>query len=75
MAFPLEMTMDDIDLLTVEETATQLKVQAETVRDWLRAGKLKGVKAGRQWRVRRRDLEAFLIEPEPPTPEALADAR
>ena len=58
--------MDDIDLLTVEQAAGKLQVRPETVRDWLRAGRLKGVKAGRQWRVRARDLESFLQEPAPP---------
>jgi excisionase family DNA binding protein len=40
-------------------------VSEKAVLDWLRLGKLKGVKAGRQWRIRERDLEAFLVEPEP----------
>jgi len=62
----METTMDDIDLLTVEQAAGKLQVRPETVRDWLRAGRLKGVKAGRQWRVRARDLESFLQEPTPP---------
>jgi len=33
---------------------------------------MKGVKAGRQWRICERDLEAFLVEPEPP--RAVAEA-
>lgn len=32
----------------------------ETVRNWIDTGKLKGVKVGRFWRVRRRDLMDFL---------------
>ena len=47
-------------LLTPAEVATRLNVSLVTVGRWLRGGKLKGVKAGRQWRVRERDLEAFL---------------
>ncbi|MDK2784542.1 MAG: hypothetical protein PWQ41_1294 [Bacillota bacterium] len=47
-------------LLTPEEVAERLAVTPRSVRIWLRQGKLKGVKAGRLWRIRERDLEAFL---------------
>ena len=47
-------------LLTPAEVATRLNVSLVTVGRWLREGKLKGLKAGRQWRVRESDLEAFL---------------
>jgi excisionase family DNA binding protein len=51
-------------LLTPEDAAKALLVKPETLRGWLRTGKLKGVKAGRLWRVRESDLEAFLKESE-----------
>jgi excisionase family DNA binding protein len=47
-------------LLTPVEAAARLKISRLTVGDWLRSGKLKGVKVGRLWRVRESDLEAFL---------------
>lgn len=47
-------------LLTPEDAAERLAVSSKTIRDWLRAGKLKGAKAGRLWRVREEDLEEFL---------------
>jgi excisionase family DNA binding protein len=47
-------------LLTPAEIVTRLSVSLVTVGRWLREGKLKGVKAGRQWRVRESDLDAFL---------------
>lgn len=47
-------------LLTPEEAADRLAVSPKSIREWLRQGKLKGVKAGRLWRIRERDLEAFL---------------
>ena len=47
-------------IFTPDQVAERLSVSPKTVKDWLRAGKLKGVKAGRLWRVRERDLEAFL---------------
>lgn len=50
--------MDEI--LTPVEVARRLKVKKRTVLEWLRKGKLKGLKLGRLWRVRMRDLETFL---------------
>ena len=47
-------------LYTVEQVAEQLQVDPESVRIWLRSGKLKGVKVGRLWRIREDDLEEFL---------------
>ena len=47
-------------LLTPEEAAARLKISRLTLGDWLRSGKLNGVKVGRLWRVRESDLEAFL---------------
>jgi excisionase family DNA binding protein len=52
-------------LITPEDTAERLKVSKNTILDWLRSGQLKGVKAGRLWRLRERDLAEFLKEPEP----------
>jgi excisionase family DNA binding protein len=43
-----------------------LVVPRKTVLDWLRTGALKGVKAGRLWRIREPDVLAFLREPERP---------
>jgi excisionase family DNA binding protein len=47
-------------LLTLEEAAALVKVTPRTVRDWIRRGKLPGVKLQKQWRVRTQDLEAFV---------------
>ncbi len=54
-------------LLTVEEAAAYLRVTPPTVYRLLRAGKLPGVKVGRQWRVRLADLEALLTSPPAPS--------
>lgn len=50
-------------LLTPEAAAERLAVSAKTIRDWLRAGTLKGVRVGRLWRIRESDLEAFIVDP------------
>lgn len=48
------------ELYTVEQAAEKLQVDPETIRIWLRAGKLKGIKVGRLWRIREENLELFL---------------
>ena len=56
-------TMTSEDLLTVDEVARRLHVSTYTVRDWLRAGKLKGYKIGPTkagWRIRAAELDEFV---------------
>jgi excisionase family DNA binding protein len=52
--------LDDGSILTVEEAAKIIKVSPKTVRDWLRSGQLRGLKAGKQWRILRQDLESYM---------------
>jgi excisionase family DNA binding protein len=49
-------------LLTVGDVASHVGVNIETVRRWLRAGALRGIRLGTKagWRIRRRDLDAYL---------------
>ena len=50
-------------LLTTETVAKVLLVKPDTLRGWLRTGKIKGIRVGnRLWRVRESELEAFLRE-------------
>jgi excisionase family DNA binding protein len=57
--------MPDSDrLLTVHEAAKRLRLNPETIRRWLRDGRLRGVwlgsdKAG--WRISEQDLDAFIV--------------
>jgi excisionase family DNA binding protein len=53
------------ELLTVPEVAALLKLNEQTVRRWLREGRLAGTYLGTRqagWRVRRSDVERFLRE-------------
>lgn len=43
--------MADSKLLTVGQASEKLSVPEKTVRDWLRSGKLKGLKVGKLWRI------------------------
>jgi len=46
-------------LLKIKEAAELLAVNPETVRRLIRKGKLKAVKIGRLWRIRKEDIEAL----------------
>jgi excisionase family DNA binding protein len=48
------------ELFTVVEVAERLKVPQRTVKRWLLSGQLRGVKAGRKWRVKPSAIEQFL---------------
>lgn len=64
------------DLLTPTEVLGCLRVNVRTVYRLMRTGDLPAVRVGRQWRVRRSDLDSWLRRqaPEPPwdlrSPEA-----
>jgi excisionase family DNA binding protein len=53
------------EILDMEEVIAMLRTTRPTFYRWLRAGKLKGTKIGRQWRFRREDVERFLKGQEP----------
>jgi excisionase family DNA binding protein len=55
----------DEDLLTMDQAIARLKTTRPTFYRWLRAGKIKGMKVGRQWRFRPLDIDAFLSGEEP----------
>ena len=50
--------------LTVEEVAELLQISVETVRDYInrKKSKLPAFKIGREWRVRRTDLDRWVDE-------------
>jgi excisionase family DNA binding protein len=48
------------DLLTVDEVANELKVNPQTVRNWIDRGQLPALRAGRRVRIQRSMLEQFV---------------
>lgn len=50
-------------LLTTKEAANELGVNGSRVRQLLLAGRLKGRKAGRDWRIHPKDLDAVRHRP------------
>lgn len=58
--------MADEKWMTVPEVAELLRIHPETVRQWLREGRLTGVRISRRagWRISDRDLNEFLSRDE-----------
>ncbi|OLF15260.1 helix-turn-helix domain-containing protein [Actinophytocola xanthii] len=56
-------------LYSTEEVAEQLGLHVRTVRGYVRDGRLKAVRIGKQYRITREDLEAFLGAPVEDPPE------
>jgi len=54
--------MEDEKFYTIKEVAELLKVSDGGVRKCLKTGKLKGIKLGRIWRIKKSDLEEFINE-------------
>ena len=50
------------NLLSAKEISKQYKVSYITVFRWIKSGKLKAFKVGKQYRVKQEDLEAFIEE-------------
>ena len=54
------------ELYSVEQVAERLGLHVKTVRSYVREGRLKAVRIGKQYRIAREDLEAMTGRPEPP---------
>ena len=57
----MSATWDD-EYLTVKEIAEHLKLNQQTVRNWIDQGKLPAVRIGRRVRVRRTDIDRMLAD-------------
>src|SRR5437763_14690245 len=57
--------MMDETFLTTEEVLEYLKVNLRTVYRLIKAGKIPAVRVGRQWRFRKRDIDAWLDSQRP----------
>lgn len=69
--------MPDEGFLTTEEVLEYLQVNLRTVYRLIKAGKIPAVRVGRQWRFRKRDIDAWLESQRPrqARPAAAAPAR
>jgi excisionase family DNA binding protein len=51
--------MTDEDILTVEQVAAELKLTTQTIRNWIKSGRLRAVQIGHVYRVKRQDVDAL----------------
>ena len=65
---------DHDEFLTVAEVAQLLKINEQTVRNWIDRGELAAVRAGRRVRIRRSALDEVLQEINTPRPAAGTEA-
>lgn len=52
--------MEKNNLMDVQDVAIYLKLQKQTIYNWLNNGKLAGIKVGRVWRFRKSDIDKWL---------------
>jgi excisionase family DNA binding protein len=64
------MLMADIELLTVGEAAKAVKMHPDTIRRFIREGKLEASRVGGRWRVHMDTLRRFVGSSEPTKPPA-----
>lgn len=67
----------DQEFLTVEEASARLKVHEETIRRWLKAGRLRGTLISRRagWRIPAEDVHRVLTGESPMPAPTSAPAR
>ncbi len=52
--------MTEFNVMTVEQVAKELQLGIATIRDMIKRGDLPAVKIGKQYRIRRADVEKLL---------------
>ncbi len=52
-----------MELLTVKEVAKKLKISEVTVRRWIKKDKLKAIRIGRDYRIKKKNFKEFLDSP------------
>jgi excisionase family DNA binding protein len=60
MSTPLEDLVEQKTFLTPLEVSDLLRVSTQTVRRWIKEGKLPAYKVGRAWRIKEADLDEWL---------------
>lgn len=68
----MAVKIGDLELFTVEELSELLDIQERTIREYLRAGKLRGRKMAKRWYVTEEALREYFEAEEPQEPEEAA---
>lgn len=55
--WPLPLTVDDTELLTVSQVAEALSASSQTIRNWIRAEQLRGVRIGNRFLIPRAEVD------------------
>lgn len=55
-----EKDIKEMELLTIKEVATLMRVSIQSVSAWIKSGKLKAIKPVKAVRIERTELERFL---------------
>jgi excisionase family DNA binding protein len=58
------------ELMTVAEIAAVLKLNQQTIRNWIDQGRLPAIRIGRRVRIKRSDFKALLATAATPAPAA-----
>ncbi len=63
----MSVKIGDLELYTVEELSSSLGIQERTIREYLKAGKIRGRKMAKRWYVTEEALREYFgaEEPEP----------
>ena len=56
----MPIKFSDQELYSVKELEKILPITPLTIREYIRKGKIKGSKIGKNWYIKKQDLEAFL---------------
>ncbi|EDT83769.1 helix-turn-helix domain-containing protein (plasmid) [Clostridium botulinum] len=61
---PGEKTLNCKEIMTVEDVAKLLQLRKETILRYIEKGELTESRIGRPWRIRKQDVNTFLIKRE-----------
>lgn len=53
-------SLDSEKLINIGELADYLRIQKQTIYNWLNQGKITGIKVGGVWRFDQKDIDAWL---------------
>ena len=56
------MIKEDITHYTISEVATNLRVSPRTIYEYIKTGKLKGIKIANKWRFSKKHIDDFLLQ-------------
>lgn len=53
-------SLDTEKLINIDELADYLRIQKQTIYNWLNQGKITGIKVGGVWRFDQKDIDAWI---------------